>query len=532
MSKKRKTIEFGGKPNLASAEAIRSELEVLRGHAVELADNDALNGEALEEVTAQIAVLQTATEQLANRTKVVEEAAAKIGEAPQIARREVPRIPMPLLQVDPEYAGVVKSVAYWNLMTVPADGMAFGSSFGRFEKAHAFRSRRQVLTDDGVALVNEGKFLNDALLIAHLYFSQHGGQAYVQRGGMRGLPLWKPWVEWQKVAKAAAVAMDTLETDAGDQWTPTVPSSLMFETVREKLQLLQYIDRVQMPNNPWRPMVLGRTLVGYRMPENVATTGQTVVDPQNFITLDMLFTAVGQMGAVVASRELTEDSLIAFAEQVVTELAACLAETAEYSAIDGQVSTTIDTPAPSGLDARTCFDGIRQIQEWDPTGIDFAPGMTPDALAACMARLRHYWDPAQCVWATSNPVFAKMLVTRGPDGSYIVLTRDRSGAPTIESGFLGSIFGSPIANSGKYPSDLTADGYRDGTGTMGGLSLFNRRMLKQGWRTNPTIDYSSDALFFQNQLCWKGWQRWHLKSVVTPTATDPWIIKGKGIVLF
>lgn len=281
----------------------------------------------------------------------------------------------------------------------------------------------------------------------------------------------------------------------GADWVPTGFSSSLIEKVRLELKVAAVHQRINMPTNPFTlPIETGQafaSLVGEStsdsstaIPATTPTTGATT------------FTAKKLATRILASAEITEDSIISILPWMEKQIVKALASAQEFAIINGDTSGTRDTTDQAGVAISPtsnikAWDGYREIAGDIGQGVSIDAGGTfltsGDMIRRARASMGIYGvNPSELVLITGSRGYLKHVL-----GIKQVQTVDKIGLDraTVRNGVLGIFEGIEIIVSEWMREDLNGDGVSGGTSsntdTM--LILANKDGFAIGDRRNITV---------------------------------------------
>ncbi len=290
--------------------------------------------------------------------------------------------------------------------------------------------------------------------------------------------------------KSATDALVSDSTAAGGAFTPRGLSATVWEDIRVKCLLMQQFQTIQMPtrvfDNPYRTGSARCYL----------TSQATDMTPHAFDTQVATLTAKGFGAAMEFSGELDEDSLTPVMPIVVDDLSTTLAESLESAILNGDVtdSTHMDTCVTAATDVRKAWDGLRYLTYTASLTQSLAT-FTIENLRKLTAGMGKYGtNPNDLVWVVSPKARVKLLSLKDANNYPMVQTVSQIPNPTVVSGMLNALDGSPIIVSGQMPENLTTAGiYGDTGGDPSAyhnttILQFNKRAFLLGERRGLRIE--------------------------------------------
>jgi HK97 family phage major capsid protein/HK97 family phage prohead protease len=346
--------------------------------------------------------------------------------------------------------------------------------------------------------------LHDATLIADAMYRFRQRDRY----SIQNLKLYKQLVKaTEAFDKDVALAMAGGSTGYGAEWLPTELSSEFNEYLRKEPRLANRFQIWNMPKGGSAkfPFQNGRAVVykgGEALVDNAEEARKT-----NIATGVKTFTPDLFIGALVASEELNEDTILDMVSFVRTELARALLEGLESAIINGDDSAThfdnaAGTTPYETWSVETCFKGIRKLAHSGAVDIETASSTTgvnslelvnfTDAKGAMgVAGL----NPRDCVYVTG--IKGRSLVQNAlfKANAYGVLAY-------MISGTLPTIDGSDIYISGQYAETLSSAGIQDSTADTKHTSMIcvHKPSFRIGQRRGVTLEFNKNILTQQSQF--------------------------------
>ena len=295
----------------------------------------------------------------------------------------------------------------------------------------------------------------------------------------------KSWGGFMRVAGDFKKAMDTAAATEGGNWVPTDLSNQLMEFVRLEAKVAALFPTINMPSNPYElPIQLGR-FTSYKHSEQTANTGQTKMtkNVSSGTTGKITFTAVPHAVEVLASDELTEDSIIPMIPFLQKEIVTALAEGREDAILNGDdAGTHQDTNVTAAADRRKLWLGLRAMSLDQSYSRELAT-FTLSNLRLARADMGKYGiKPSDLAWVVSISAYLKLIDLDG------VTTVDKYGpSATILTGELGKIDGIPIIVSEWQQQNLTSVGIYGASGTKTVMNLVYRPGFAMGTRATADI---------------------------------------------
>lgn len=310
--------------------------------------------------------------------------------------------------------------------------------------------------------------------------------------------------------KAATDPMYTGGSGIGSDWVGTAYSNDIWHVIRAENRILSKIPSVEIPDG-YSSLTIpleSTDMTWYKVAEATASDS-TLKVPAATVTASQIATSsknitvskIGSRG--IYTGELTEDSLIAFAPNLRSQITVSGDEIMESMLIDGDVETSaskninaIDT-TPAATDYFLSFDGFRKLALITNTAnsrsaagslviedfLDTLKLMGTAGLAGV--------DPSKVGFIVDGNVFYAMA--KLPE----VKTKDVNTAATVENGFVTKVWGVPViasyqmhrasakrmANSaGKIDADT------DSNNTLGSIVCVRWDQWKQAFKRRMSIE--------------------------------------------
>ena len=294
-----------------------------------LADNDAIRQAEAESKAAKNAEINAAVEAATAKLK------AEMAEMRRLPGGEAPAV---LTQPGRKYDYLSPAEHALSLAVLKAKGIPIGD--GAFEALYAKAVSEEAKGDNGAG------FGLKAL--------------YMQNPGIRGM-------------KANELNVTTL-TAYGLQWVEYMYSQNLWEAIRAESWVLNQLPQMEIPNGYMGVNIKLESTdpTWYKVAENM-TYDSTMLTPVATITSSKMGTAekamtISKLGCrVMFSGEMTEDSIIRFAPQLMMQIRTSGAETMEEAIIDGDTDETITTNindiggTPTSTDSFLLLDGFRKL---------------------------------------------------------------------------------------------------------------------------------------------------------------------------
>lgn len=490
-------------------------LEGLRYHAAELHKRDEYKGEVLQKIVGEIKKLflemranHTDTEKRLSEQKQIAEEAQKLARngartAPDWSDAAGPMLRSLPMSAEPENKRMGKE--HWALATLPQEVLQERLDEPTLRAVKVWRRQADDLAILDAAMLTQGGTRRQRYLDAGGWKILRGAEAYIEQTN-----------RFQRTLLGSTTDL------AGDQWVPTGTLSSLMEDVRALLQVVNQVQQVPMPTNPYDLPVLGTPSTSYLAAESATTAGTITGTVTNLETLKATLTAKMHMAYSVLTREVDQDSIIPMIPTIRADFAYALAYGLEKAYVNGDTLATMDLgDAPGATDTRIGFNGFRKAAHLTGVSSDCGGAITVDGLIPLIGGMGKYARLDMCFWATGYVGMARLLTLKDSNGNPLVLTVDKLGAAaTLLTGQLGLLLGYPVIVSDPYPSNMDATGYiTSGTGTKTAMHLINRTAFIGGQRQGLEIESSNDYYFLANQTAVKATMRPALVTKVTASST-------------
>ena len=314
---------------------------------------------------------------------------------------------------------------------------------------------------------------------------------YAVRSAIRGATRADELVYTTNTGFGAEWIPDMWETQAWD----VARQELVFDTMTRDMMVLQVDGR---PGSTATVPLVDSDPTFFKANENKSVgadlEAKPLVDPSHLGTAKVEITPVKGMARVIVTEEMIEDSIIPVLSQLDQQFTAAFAEQMESLLINGDTDTTASTNinlidgTPAGGTSAPAYlitDGILKyaLVTGGAAGLTtkVAGGVltTKDFIKGRSLLARNLIsDPSKLVFFSDNDVFLKMLdVTDVKDLSVF-----RN--PTIESGVLFNLWGSPYLQSGQMALANSAGkiSATAGNNTLGRIGCFYPRYWAMVWK--------------------------------------------------
>lgn len=279
-------------------------------------------------------------------------------------------------------------------------------------------------------------------------------------------------------------ALNATTAAEGQNWVPTMFSSRLVDLVRLELRVAALFTGFDMPSDPWTLPVAGADAVSKLVGEST-TDNPSAMPKTQFATEKVTLISKKHVASIPMSEEIDEDSIIAIAPQIRTNIAIALARGVENALINGDTAGThMDSDVVSATDVRKSWLGLRILAQ---SGAKVDEGN--DALLATDIRdirkkLGKYGiDPGSLALVVSMSAYMQLQTL----AELITVEKYGAGA-TILTGEVGRIFGIPVLVSEFVREDLNASGVRDNTTQNRTIAIMvNRKAYCIGTRRAVTL---------------------------------------------
>jgi HK97 family phage major capsid protein len=438
---------------------------------------------------------------------------------------------------------------YYNLIALTPEEISFGTS--------ALRSRGQRSTADGfaprgalseswVAKIRELQALNDLLVLSDILRFGRGDTEYAHSGDnrlqrMSKTRLWKDWQVLTEQFRTGDAAMYSGAAGDGANWVPTMMSSQLHELIQLELVLAPLFGKIIMPSATYDNPVMGGDTVAYKVIAEGSGDGETKFTASKFTTNKMTLSAIKLAARILASTEITEDSIINIAPILSRQMAKAIARGIDSALMNGD---TGNLKAASGSYYDLDNDGAAHVERsWNglrPTALHYSSGANVPKIASVggieiedllelKASMGIYGSkPNQGVWICGFRSLvalmqAKETLESGVTSQSYFLTPDKYPGNVLLNGEIGRVFGSPVILSEFVREDLNASGVYDGsTMTKSHLLYVNTEAFTLGERRALTVNSSND-LYMETDMVmvmstWRGdFKPWYTQSYTTET---------------
>lgn len=287
-------------------------------------------------------------------------------------------------------------------------------------------------------------------------------------------------------------AMTSVYDGYGDQLVPTLLNSVLWYHFMLEAKVLNALQRVMMPSNPWDYPVIsgGPTIrkVAEIEDQSAFTVSASVIPTSKISTTKVTFSA-GQIGALVlGSLELFEDAGVDVMDVWTTQLVRQMAAGVDEVLISGDESATATNISHYGVDPTgtvydkiLVLDGLRHIAvgNSDSTGQTAVTQDSPGALRELMgARGRFGLDPRDLVIVADPAVYYDFLALDAFES-----LADMGPQATLLTGQVGQVKGVPVVVSEQLEATNASGQIPSGhNGTLGSYLVVNRRNVIVGYR--------------------------------------------------
>ena len=308
----------------------------------------------------------------------------------------------------------------------------------------------------------------------------------------------------EKFDAKLAHAMAGGNTGFGAEWVPTETSSAFNEIARIQPNLANRFETWIMPvgASAYYPFQEGKAVV-YKGSEALVDN-PVQARKTNIATERKLFSPKVFIGALKASEELTEDSIIEMVGFIRRELAVAILEGLDSAIINGDTTSPhMDNAAATQwetYEVETAFKGLRRIAVDDSTTFDAEAYETGSGVGAMEISVIL---KAKSLMGVLGVKSSECLYVTGVKGKTEVQTmwanEDFTGNTlgVMVSGDLPTADGSEFHISGEYLEDLESDGFGNaaaGTDKHTSLCAVHLPSFRIGQRRGVTIEMDKDIL--------------------------------------
>ena len=317
--------------------------------------------------------------------------------------------------------------------------------------------------------------------------------------------------KFQTIAKA----MDSETAGEGKEWVPGSFSNDLITAMKLQLKVAALHTRINMPTNPYSFPVAGADAVAYLASQATSDTATKLKASTPGSADGLTFTAKKLAARILASEELTEDSIIPILPFLRDQIVSALATAEETATINGDTAGGhMDSDVVDADDARKTFDGYRKLAP-AASKVDLGAAFNVEGVRGIRAKMGKYGvDPSKLAYITSIVGYFKMLDIKDAAGNSPIMTLDKYGPnATILTGELAKFDNIPIVVSEHVRVDLNATGVYDGvTTTKTELLTVYRPALVYGDRRQVRVRTKED--FETEQIIIVGSQRLDFKALV------------------
>ena len=339
--------------------------------------------------------------------------------------------------------------------------------------------------------------LHDAVLIADAMARYKARD----RHNMRKLMLFQQLCKaTEQFDKDVALAMAGGNTGYGAEWLPTDMSSEFADYLRVQPMLPSKIQTWLMPRGGSAkfPFQNGRAVV-YKGSEALVDNAEEA-RKTNVATGVKTFTPETFIGALVASEELTEDTILDMVAFIRKELATALLEGLESAICNGDDSAThfdnTTSTTYQSYQVETSFKGIRKLSIANTAqAADTVNGLVlSDFVAAKQLMAVAGLVPQDCLYVTGIKGKAAVQAALFASDALGVLA-------FMLSGTVPNIDGSEVYISGQYNEGLDSEGYVHSGGVKyTSMTCIHKPSFRIGQRRGVTLEFAKNILTQQQQF--------------------------------
>jgi len=500
-----KKLENRIKPGveLAKVDAIKTLVEI-QDRVEELVEREGKVSD--EEMPKLVEGLKVANDKLAEHDRVIKANTRTLGGDGALSIPYVQRLV-------PEDTRIDRT--FFNLMQLTPHELRFGAAAKDMPKgtgAASMQATARAAEDYTDSAIRELQRLNDEMFIADMLLSGKGDTPYARLSldpGVRMKSL-KSWARWEKLSTQFQRDLITTTTTLGGNWIPTQLSARLFELIQPELRVAALFQSIDMPNKVFELPVMGADMIAYLIAE-----AQTI-STSDITTNKTTFTAVKLATRTLASTEVLEDTAIAMEPMVTAQIAKSISRGIEDAIINGDTAGSHqDSDVTSGADRRKAWDGLRKhglISSMPKVDLST---FTSTTLLSMKSGMGTYGViPSQGAWIVGFKGYIKLMDAGQSSQPSMFLTRDKYSSPTLESGEIGQMFGSPVVLTEFMRENLNASGVYDGTTTTKTAMFYvNREGFALGRRRDISISRSAEQLIDKDQIVFTGTWRGHFRDV-------------------
>ena len=362
-----------------------------------------------------------------------------------------------------------------------------------------------------VAMTGEAAVVNDYLYIGKSILGRDfNPKTFVQKMALYQVVDTVAIQKFQTIAKA----MSTTDAVGGD-WVPGSFSNDLITAMKLQLKVAALHTRINMPTNPYTFPVAGADAVAYLASQATSDTASKLKASTPGTGDGLTFSAKKLAARILASEELTEDSIIPILPYLRDQIVSALATAEETATINGDTAGGhMDSDVVDADDARKTFDGYRKLAP-AVSKVDLGAAFNVEGVRGIRAKMGKYGvDPSKLAYITSIVGYFKLLDIKDAAGNSPIMTLDKYGPnATILTGELAKFDNIPIVVSEHVRQDLNATGVYDGvTTTKTELLTVYRPALVYGDRRQVRVRTKED--FETEQIIIVGSQRLDFKALV------------------
>lgn len=424
---------------------------------------------------------------------------------------------------------------HFNLIALSPDEMTYAGNIAAYSQSLAPVAKARGMNDMWRNRVYELQALNDMLLLADLLLTADGNSEYAQRSTSRGqriktLKLHKDWDVLTKEFQRNT-ALDTATAGDGLEWVPTMWSSRLIELIQSELVIANLFDSTVMPTPTYKLPLAGADMIAYKVAENVEESGGTAIPSNTFGTSVVTLNAIKLATRIMASSEITEDSVIAIAPRMTSQIAKAIARAKDDAILNGDTTSTHqDADVTSAMDRRKSWKGLRNYAlAYGTTGnvpVVDAGGSLPLTFADLMRLKKNMAQygarPSQGAWVVGYRSIIELMQAKDANGNQVFMDTSKYGAASILlTGELGRVAGSPVILSEFCREDLGSAGVNTGVGAndiTGCIQYVNRDCFTRGERRTVTLARSAERYIEMDQLVFVGTWRGDFKPYYAQTS--------------
>ena len=286
--------------------------------------------------------------------------------------------------------------------------------------------------------------------------------------------------KYPRLTEAIQKSIDTATTAEGLQWTPTLYSTDLQQSVYDQTTVARQFPRVVAPAGTW---VLPFSPTGGA----VYKAGETLtIDPAYYtettpVSTALTITAIKLMCRVAWSDEFQEDSIVAAATLFQEHTARLLAEAIDSAIMNGDTTSPhMDTGMSyTSVSPEMAFNGLRDISKNGMSAsTDFSGTMTGDKVLSLIdaGTAKFIGDPAALIIFTSPKTRSKWfnLVDNATNKNPIFIRSTPMGDAMVKQGAFMDFYGTPVIPTFTLSCTMASTGLWTGASTYTAILWCNK----------------------------------------------------------